>query len=105
VTVPAGSGLVGLPVSDANLRQRFDAALVGLKRGHAGRVDGQLNNVVITAGDILLLDVGARGDPHSKEYSAAFEKVYIVKDSQSRLYVTGYRITVSPFFIRYLPGI
>jgi di/tricarboxylate transporter len=95
VTVPAGSDLIGLPAREANLRQRFDASLVGLQRGH-GRLDSQLNDVVFVAGDILLLDVGGIADTSSKEFTSAFEKIHIVKDSQSRLYVTAFRVTVSP---------
>lgn len=56
VTVRKGSDLVGRPVADACLQGRFGLVLVGVKRNRRAREDGRLSDVVLAAGDVLILD-------------------------------------------------
>lgn len=55
VVVKEGSPLVGSSVEDANLLERFGAAVTGVRR-RGKRVDQPLGSFVLHPGDVLLLD-------------------------------------------------
>ena len=57
VVVKEGSRLVGSSVEDAQLLERFGAAVTGVRR-RGKRVNQPLGDFVLHAGDVLLLDTG-----------------------------------------------
>lgn len=57
VVVKEGSRLVGLTVGEANLLDRFGAAVTGIRR-RGTRIDQPLGDFVLHPGDVLLLDTG-----------------------------------------------
>lgn len=57
--VPPGSRLVGLPVRESQFRQRLDAAIVGVRR-QGERMRGQIGDIELQAGDLLVLVAGPR---------------------------------------------
>lgn len=59
--IPPGSDLIGRKVRDSQFRQRFDAAIVAIHR-HGEQMQGRIGDVVLQAGDLLLLVGGARFD-------------------------------------------
>lgn len=57
VVVKEGSRLVGATVEDANLLNRYGAAVTGVRR-RGTRIDQPLGEFVLHPGDVLLLDTG-----------------------------------------------
>jgi di/tricarboxylate transporter len=70
VVVREGSSLIGEPLNEIPFRQRFGAALTGLRRA-GDRLDPPFSDVSVQPGDVLLLDTqpGFRG---AHETSAEF---------------------------------
>ena len=57
VVLLPGSAVVGRSIKESEFRSRFDAAVVGVHRD-GERLSGQLGNIVLRAGDSLMLAVG-----------------------------------------------
>ena len=57
VVLLPGAAVIGLTIKGNEFRSRFDAAVVGLRRD-GERLSGRLGNVVLRAGDSLMLAVG-----------------------------------------------
>lgn len=57
IVVKEGSRLVGSTLEGARLLERFGAAVTGIRR-RGRRIDKELGDVVLHAGDVLLLDTG-----------------------------------------------
>lgn len=57
IVVKDGSRLVGSTLEEARLLERFGAAVTGIRR-RGKRIDKALGDVVLHAGDVLLLDTG-----------------------------------------------
>jgi di/tricarboxylate transporter len=70
VVVRAGSSLIGEKLSDIPFRERFGAAVTGLRR-QGRRLDDPVKDVRIRPGDVLLLDT-KRGFREAHEESEAF---------------------------------
>lgn len=58
VVIAHGSDLAGRTLRDVDFRSRFDAGVVGIRRGER-RLGGQLGRITLRVGDSLLLAVGA----------------------------------------------
>ena len=61
VMIPPGSDLVGAQVRSSQFRQRYDAAIVAVHR-RGERMQGRIGDMVLQAGDLLLVIAGARHD-------------------------------------------
>ncbi len=61
VMIPPGSDLVGAQVRGSQFRQRYDAAIVAVHR-RGERMQGRIGDIILQAGDLLLLIAGARHD-------------------------------------------
>jgi di/tricarboxylate transporter len=61
VLIPPGSDLVGAQVRGSQFRQRYDAAIVAVHR-RGERMQGRIGDIVLQAGDLLLIIAGARHD-------------------------------------------
>ncbi len=59
VMIPPGSDLVGAQVRGSQFRQRYDAAIVAVHR-RGERMQGRIGDMVLQAGDLLLLIAGSR---------------------------------------------
>jgi len=59
--IPPGSNLAGSKVRDSQFRQRFDAAIVAVHR-QGQRMEGKIGDLILQAGDLLLLVGGSRFD-------------------------------------------
>ena len=59
VMIPPGSDLVGAQVRGSQFRQRYDAAIVAVHR-RGERMQGRIGDMVLQAGDLLLVIAGAR---------------------------------------------
>ncbi|NDD50731.1 MAG: SLC13 family permease, partial [Flavobacteriia bacterium] len=59
VMIPPGSDLVGTQVRGSQFRQRYDAAIVAVHR-RGERMQGRIGDMVLQAGDLLLVIAGAR---------------------------------------------
>ena len=57
VVLLPGAAVIGATIKGSEFRSRFDAAVVGLRRD-GERLSGRLGNVVLRAGDSLMLAVG-----------------------------------------------
>ncbi len=57
------SGLIGKTIKEAGFRHKFDAAVVALHRG-GHKIDSRLSNVVLQAGDTLVLATGVDFEKH-----------------------------------------
>ncbi len=57
VVLLPGSAVIGRSIKESEFRSRFDAAVVGVHRD-GERLSGQLGNIVLRAGDSLMLAVG-----------------------------------------------
>ena len=57
VVLLPGASVVGRTLKDSGFRARFDAAVVGVKRG-GQRLSGQLGSLVLQAGDSMMLATG-----------------------------------------------
>lgn len=57
-TVKKGSDIVGANIRDLNFRSRFNAAVLAVKRGPKHQ-PGRLGDVVVEAGDVLVILAGA----------------------------------------------
>jgi len=57
VVISQNSALINKTVRDSNFRGKFDAAIIAVHR-NGERIEGKLGNVVLRAGDVLLLFAG-----------------------------------------------
>ena len=74
--VPPGSRLVGTAVRESQFRQRLDAAIVGVHR-QGERMRGRIGDIVLQAGDLLVVVAGAR----FKERVAETRLLYLLSES------------------------
>jgi di/tricarboxylate transporter len=56
--VSPGSPLVGSNIRDASFRGRYNAAVIAVHR-HGARIDGRIGDIVLRAGDTLLIEAAA----------------------------------------------
>ena len=96
VMIKPGSAVVGKTLKSAGFRARFDAAVVALRRD-GGAISGKLGDVVIKAGDILVLAVG-------QDFSSRTnltKNFYILSDNQPDNMLHGWRnvLTVGGFIL------
>ena len=71
VVVSSSASICNKTLKSSRFRERFDAVVVAIRRGHE-RLDGGLGNIVLTAGDTLVLVPGkqfeSQRDKHSREF-------------------------------------
>ncbi len=70
IVVREGSGLIGRPLEELDLAERFGATVTGVRRG-GERVKKPLGQIVLRPGDVLVLDTG-RGFRHAFEEAPEF---------------------------------
>jgi di/tricarboxylate transporter len=66
VVVSQNSALINKSVRDTNFRGRYDAAIIAVHR-NGEKIEGKLGNVVLRAGDVLLLFAGENFVSRSKD--------------------------------------
>ncbi len=71
VMIPPGSDLIGAQVRGSQFRQRYDAAIVAVHR-RGEHMQGRIGDIILQAGDLLLLIAGARHD----EFMAGSKHLY-----------------------------
>ncbi|KAG2448929.1 hypothetical protein HYH02_006277 [Chlamydomonas schloesseri] len=113
-TISKTSDLIGRTVREVSWQGRFGLIPVAIQRGN-GREDGRLNDVVLAAGDVLILDTTPFYDEQREDLKANFEgKLRAVKDGAAKEFVVGVKVkkssevvnkTVSSAGLRGIPGL
>ena len=66
IVISSNSSLISSSVKEARFRSRFDAAVIGVHRNGV-KISGQIGNVKLQAGDVLLLMTGDDFNQHSRD--------------------------------------
>ncbi|PNW77626.1 hypothetical protein CHLRE_10g445000v5 [Chlamydomonas reinhardtii] len=113
-TIAPTSDLIGRTVREVSWQGRFGLIPVAIQRGN-GREDGRLNDVVLAAGDVLILDTTPFYDEEREDSKNNFAgKVRAVKDGAAKEFVVGVKVkkssevvnkTVSAAGLRGIPGL
>ncbi|PNW74959.1 hypothetical protein CHLRE_12g502600v5 [Chlamydomonas reinhardtii] len=108
------SDLIGRTVREVSWQGRFGLIPVAIQRGN-GREDGRLSDVVLAAGDVLLLDTTPFYDEDREDIKTNFDgKLHAVKDGAAKEFVIGVKVkksaevvgkTVSAAGLRGIPGL
>lgn len=91
VTVNKNSDLIGKQVRESRIARRFAARVLAIKRGKQA-VSPPLSDVVLQAGDVLVLSADEGLDMTAKEFKAEFKNARNVSAEQEKEYVTGMRV-------------
>lgn len=83
VVVSSSSSICDKTLKSSHFRDRFDAVVVAIRRGHE-RLEGGLGNIRLTAGDTLVLVPGKRFDAERSAHRREFVQVNDL-DSSARL--------------------
>ncbi|PKF80483.1 SLC13 family permease [Vibrio sp. vnigr-6D03] len=83
VVVSSSASICNKTLKSSQFRDRFDAVVVAIRRGHE-RLEGGLGNVRLTAGDTLVLVPGKRFEAERRTHSREFVLVNDL-DSTARL--------------------
>ncbi|UAB70001.1 SLC13 family permease [Vibrio sp. SCSIO 43132] len=83
VVVSSSASICNKTLKSSQFRERFDAVVVAIRRGHE-RLEGGLGNVRLTAGDTLVLVPGKRFEAERQSHSREFVLVNDL-DSTARL--------------------
>ncbi|KAG2451461.1 hypothetical protein HYH02_004059 [Chlamydomonas schloesseri] len=113
-TLSKTSDLIGRTLREVSWQGRFGLIPVAIQRGN-GREDGRLSDVVLAAGDVLLLDTTPFYDEEREDIKTNFDgKVRAVKDGAAKEFVIGVKVkkssevvgkTVSAAGLRGIPGL
>ncbi|GLC48755.1 putative sodium/sulfate cotransporter 3 [Pleodorina starrii] len=113
VTLRDTSDLIGRLTSDLPWQGRFGLVPVAIQRGN-GREDGRLSDVVLAAGDVLVLDTTPHYDEAREDFTTNFHKLRYVKDGAAKEFIIGVKVkktsevvgkTVSAAGLRGIPGL
>ncbi|GLC36709.1 sequence orphan Slt1 [Pleodorina starrii] len=113
VDIPKTSDLIGRLTSDVQWQGRFGLVPVAVQRGN-GREDGRLSDVVLAAGDVLILDTTPAFDEERPDFRNNFGKLRYVKDGAAKEFIIGVKVrkradvvgkTVSAAGLRGIPGL
>ncbi|MGF1779650.1 SLC13 family permease [Vibrio nomapromontoriensis] len=83
VVVSSSATFCNKTLKSSHFRDKFDAVVVAIRRGHE-RLEGGLGNIVLQAGDTLVLAPGKRFDDERRKYRKEFVLVNDL-DSSARL--------------------
>lgn len=89
VIVMPNASIEGKTIKDSGFRSLFDAAVVGMRRG-GKRLSGKLGNIVIQAGDNLMLAVGSDFNERKnldKNFAVLDDSVGAIKTSPAQNYI------------------
>ena len=101
VVLLPGAAVIGSTIKGSEFRSRFDAAVVGLRRD-GERLSGRLGNVVLRAGDSLMLAVGPDFQKRSN-----LSRNFLVTDSSvaSHSSIDGQKLHGSSGYVRGCCGV
>ncbi|WP_261903209.1 SLC13 family permease [Vibrio fortis] len=71
VVVSSSASFCNKTLKTSQFRERFDAVVVAIRRGHE-RLEGGLGNITLTAGDTLVLVPGKRFEEQRQQHSKEF---------------------------------
>lgn len=71
VVVSSSASFCNKTLKSSQFRERFDAVVVAIRRGHE-RLEGGLGNIILTAGDTLVLVPGKRFDAERRAHRREF---------------------------------
>ena len=71
VVVSSSASFCNKTLKTSQFRERFDAVVVAIRRGHE-RLEGGLGNITLTAGDTLILVPGKRFEEQRQQYNKEF---------------------------------
>lgn len=71
VVVSSSASICNKTLKTSQFRDRFDAVVVAIRRGHE-RLEGGLGNITLTAGDTLVLVPGKRFEEQRQQHSKEF---------------------------------
>ena len=71
VVISSSASICDKTLKSSHFREKFDAVVVAIRRGHE-RLDGGLGNIVLTAGDTLVLVPGKRFEEQRSKNSREF---------------------------------
>ncbi|MEZ9160773.1 SLC13 family permease [Vibrio lentus] len=71
VVVSSSASFCNKTLKTSQFRDRFDAVVVAIRRGHE-RLEGGLGNITLTAGDTLILVPGKRFEEQRQQYNKEF---------------------------------
>ncbi|EOC1796178.1 SLC13 family permease [Vibrio fluvialis] len=108
VVVSSSASFCNKTLKSSRFRDRFDAVVVAIRRGHE-RLEGGLGNITLTAGDTLVLVPGKRFDAQRRSNSREFVLINDLDSSakldtsKSTLVLVGFAAVIGASLLGFVP--
>ncbi|MBD1557298.1 SLC13 family permease [Vibrio sp. S9_S30] len=108
VVVSSSASICNKTLKSSQFRDRFDAVVVAIRRGHE-RLEGGLGNVRLTAGDTLVLVPGKRFKAERRTHSREFvlvndlDSTARLDSNKSTIVLLGFAIVIGLALLEVLP--
>ncbi|EKO3441748.1 SLC13 family permease [Vibrio fluvialis] len=108
VVVSSSASFCNKTLKSSRFRDRFDAVVVAIRRGHE-RLEGGLGNITLTAGDTLVLVPGKRFDAQRRANSREFvlindlDSSAKLDNSKSTLVLVGFAAVIGASLLGFVP--
>ncbi|MBY7804223.1 SLC13 family permease [Vibrio fluvialis] len=108
VVVSSSASFCNKALKSSRFRDRFDAVVVAIRRGHE-RLEGGLGNITLTAGDTLVLVPGKRFDAQRRANSREFVLINDLDSSakldtsKSTLVLVGFAAVIGASLLGFVP--
>ncbi|WP_075988093.1 SLC13 family permease [Vibrio fluvialis] len=108
VVVSSSASFCNKTLKSSRFRDRFDAVVVAIRRGHE-RLEGGLGNITLTAGDTLVLVPGKRFDAQRRANSREFVLINDLDSSakldtsKSTLVLVGFTAVIGASLLGFVP--
>ncbi|MBL4286956.1 SLC13 family permease [Vibrio fluvialis] len=108
VVVSSSASFCNKTLKSSRFRDRFDAVVVAIRRGHE-RLEGGLGNITLTAGDTLVLVPGKRFDVQRRANSREFVLINDLDSSakldtsKSTLVLVGFAAVIGASLLGFVP--
>ncbi|MBY7764376.1 SLC13 family permease [Vibrio fluvialis] len=108
VVVSSSASFCNKTLKSSRFRDRFDAVVVAIRRGHE-RLEGGLGNITLTAGDTLVLVPGKRFDAQRRANSREFVLINDLDSSakldtsKSTLVLVGFAAVIGASLLGFVP--
>ncbi|WP_428775239.1 SLC13 family permease [Vibrio sp.] len=108
VVVSSSASFCNKTLKSSHFRDRFDAVVVAIRRGHE-RLEGGLGNIILSAGDTLVLVPGKRFDAERRAHRKEFVLINDLDSSakldgnKSSLVLLGFAAVIATSLLGWLP--
>ncbi|WP_038175211.1 SLC13 family permease [Vibrio pacinii] len=108
VVVSSSASFCNKTLKSSHFRDRFDAVVVAIRRGHE-RLQGGLGNITLNAGDTLVVVPGKRFEQERQAHRKEFVQINDLDSSarldttKSALVLTGFSVVIALALLEFVP--